>query len=181
MKRPPLIIPDTVEVPRAECHTLSNGVHLYAIPCDDFEVLRFTFVFRAGTVVQRVPFSASSTLNLLSEGSERMTARQIAEQLDFYGSNFEVNMDRDFVYVTFNTLTKFFTPTLEVAEQILLHPTFPEEELTSYREKAQAGARHRAHEGRYGGPRTLRQGALRGEAPLRDHLSRECLRHADTR
>lgn len=139
MKRPPLIIPDTVEVPRAECHTLSNGVHLYAIPCDDFEVLRFTFVFRAGTVVQRVPFSASSTLNLLSEGSERMTARQIAEQLDFYGSNFEVNMDRDFVYVTFNTLSKFFTPTLEVAEQILLHPTFPEEELASYREKRKQG------------------------------------------
>ncbi|WP_300107657.1 pitrilysin family protein [uncultured Alistipes sp.] len=139
MKRPPLIIPETVDVPQARRHTLSNGVNLYAIPSEEFEVLRFTFVFRAGTVVQRVPFSASSTLNMLSEGSERMTARQIAERLDFYGSNFEVNMDRDFVYVTFNTLSKFFTPTLEVAEQILLHPIFPEEELASYREKRKQG------------------------------------------
>ena len=44
MKQPPLITPREVDVPRAQRHTLPNGASLYAIPSDDFEVLRFTFV-----------------------------------------------------------------------------------------------------------------------------------------
>ena len=95
MKQPPLITPREVDVPRAQRHTLPNGASLYAIPSDDFEVLRFTFVFRAGSSMQHAPFAASATANMLSEGSRDMTARQIAERLDFHGSYFEVNVDRD--------------------------------------------------------------------------------------
>ena len=135
MKQPPLITPREVDVPRAQRHTLPNGASLYAIPSDDFEVLRFTFVFRAGSSMQHAPFAASATANMLSEGSRDMTARQIAEQLDFYGSYFEVNVDRDYVYISFSSLSKFFAPTLEVAEQILLQPLFPEDELRAYCEK----------------------------------------------
>ena len=117
MKQPPLITPREVDVPRAQRHTLPNGASLYAIPSDDFEVLRFTFVFRAGSSMQHAPFAASATANMLSEGSRDMTARQIAERLDFHGSYFEVNVDRDYVYISFSSLSKFFGPTLEVAEQ----------------------------------------------------------------
>ena len=128
MTQPPLVIPATVEVPQAEKTTLSNGATLYTLASDDFEVLRITFVFRAGSAVQRVPFSASAAANMLAEGTRDMTAQQIAEQLDYYGSYFDVNIDRDYAYISFCTLSKFFGQTLAVAEQVLLHPTFPEEE-----------------------------------------------------
>ncbi len=116
----------------AECRVLSNGVKLYTLNNDEFEVLRVSFVFRAGTTLQSAPFVASTTANMLNEGSYDMTSRQIAEKLDFYGSYFDVNIDRDFVYINFCSLTKFTQPTLEVAEQILLHPTFPDDELKTY-------------------------------------------------
>ena len=54
--------------------------------------------------MQHTPFAASATANMLSEGSRDMTTRQIAEQLDFYGSYFEVNVDRDYVYISFSSL-----------------------------------------------------------------------------
>ena len=149
MKQPPLITPREVDVPRAQRHTLPNGASLYAIPSDDFEVLRFTFVFRAGSSMQHAPFAASATANMLSEGSRDMTARQIAERLDFHGSYFEVNVDRDYVYISFSSLSKFFGPTLEVAEQILLQPLFPEDELRAYCEKTQADPHDRTAQGRY--------------------------------
>ena len=82
--------------------------------------------------MQRVPFSASAAANMLAEGTRDMTAQQIAEQLDYYGSYFDVNIDRDYAYISFCTLSKFFGQTLAVAEQVLLHPTFPEEELRTY-------------------------------------------------
>ena len=63
MTQPPLVIPATVEVPQAEKTTLANGATLYTLASDDFEVLRITFVFRAGSAVQRVPFSASAAAN----------------------------------------------------------------------------------------------------------------------
>ena len=131
----PRITPSQVEVAEARRTTLPNGIGLYTLASDDFEVLRISFVFRAGSALQQAPFSASAAANLLSEGSRDMTAHQIAEQLDYYGSWYDVNVDRDYVYISFCSLSKYFRQTLAVAEQILLHPLFPEEEVASYREK----------------------------------------------
>lgn len=114
---------------------LPNSVALYTLPANEFEVLRISFVFRAGSSVQQVPFSASAAANLLAEGSEAMTAAEIAEQLDYHGSWYDVNIDRDYAYINFATLSKFFTQTLAVAEELLLRPTFPEEELRTYAAK----------------------------------------------
>lgn len=124
-----------VELQPALRTTLANGIDLYTLSSDDFEVLRVSFVFRAGSARQRVPFSASAAANLLSEGSSRMTAQQIAEQIDYYGSWYDVNIDRDYAYISFATLSKFFAETLAVAEEILLRPAFPDEELRIYAAK----------------------------------------------
>ncbi|MFI3328575.1 MAG: pitrilysin family protein [Rikenellaceae bacterium] len=121
-----------VALQSAECTTLENGVKIYSVASNDFEVLRVSFVFGAGSVVQTKPFSSSATVNIMYEGSRDMTAHEIAEQLDYYGSYFDVNIDRDYSYVSFCMLSKFVEPTMKVAEQILLHPTFPEEEITTY-------------------------------------------------
>lgn len=132
MTQPPLTIPSAVEIEAAEKRVLPNGMALYTLPANDFEVLRVTFVFRAGPSAQRVPFSASTTANLLAEGTRRFTARELAEQLDYYGSWYDVNLDRDYAYISFATLSKFYRETLEAAAEILLHPVFPEEELRTY-------------------------------------------------
>ena len=133
--QPDIVIPASVDMPRAELHTTANGVRIYALPTRDFEVVRFTFVFRAGTSMQHKPFTASATANMLGEGSTTFTAQQIAEKLDYYGSYFDVNIDRDYAYVSFCSLSKFFAPTVEVAREIVLHPTFPQNELNVYRSK----------------------------------------------
>lgn len=132
MTQPPLVIPSDVEVAQAEKTVLANGSALYTLASDDFSVLRITFVFRAGSAMQRVPFSASAAANMLAEGTRDMTAHQIAERLDYYGSYYDVNIDRDYAYISFCSLSKFFDQTLAVAEQVLLHPTFPEKELHTY-------------------------------------------------
>ncbi len=132
MTHPHPINPASIDVAQARKTVLANGVSLYTLPSDEFEVLRISFVFRAGSAVQQVPFSASAAANLLSEGTRDMTAQEIAEQLDYYGSWFDVNLDRDYAYINFAALSKFVPQTLRIAEQILLHPVFSEEELRTY-------------------------------------------------
>ena len=128
-------IQPAIEIADAELVSLKNGMQLYLLPANEFAVMRLTLLFRAGSSRQSLPFSASATANLLAEGSEAMTAREISEQLDFHGSYFDVNTDRDYVYISFAMLSKFVPETLRVAEQLLLHPTFPEEEVETYRLK----------------------------------------------
>ena len=135
MTQPPLRTPETVELMQPAHRSLANGVDLYTLAADDFEVARISFLFRAGSARQRKPFVASATANLLAEGSRDLTAREIAERLDFLGSYYDVGIDRDYAYFSFCTLSRYFGRTLEIAEQILLHPRFPEHELATYRAK----------------------------------------------
>ena len=132
MKQPAIRIPSSLEMPRTESLTLRNGLKLYTLRVDNFEVVRISFVFHAGSVTQNAPFVAGTTANLLAEGSSRLTGRQIAEQLDFYGSYFEASLDRDYVYISFCSLRRYFRETLKAAEEILLRPVFPEHEVETY-------------------------------------------------
>lgn len=137
--QPDIIIPDSVVMPRTEEHTSTNGVKIYTLNSNDFEVVRFTFVFRAGSSMQHKPFTASTTSNMLAEGSTTLSAQQIADELDFYGSYFDVNIDRDYVYISFATLSKFFAQTLRVAREIILRPAFSNKELRTYCSKRKQG------------------------------------------
>ena len=132
---PDITTPELTEVPEYRLAATCNGVPVYTVECNEYDVVRVTFFFRAGTSLQRVPFAASATANMLSEGTagdEPLTSQQIAERLDYYGSYFDVNIDRDYVYVNFCMLSRFLAPTLDVAADILLHPSFPDEELRTY-------------------------------------------------
>ena len=129
MKQPQLTTPSDISLHEPLRRTLPNGVTIHTLCAAEFEVVRVSFVFRAGSAQQRKAFVATSTANLLSEGTRDMTSQQIAEQFDFYGSYFDVNVDRDYAYINFATLSKFFAETLAVAKHILLRPNFvgPEE------------------------------------------------------
>jgi predicted Zn-dependent peptidase len=132
---PKIVIPTSVELPRVEVVTLPNGLDVHLICTPAQEVARVSFVFEAGSARQAKPFVASSTLNLLSEGSTRLSAHQIAEQLDFHGSYFDVNIDRDYAVATFACLDKFFAPTLGLVSEIMFRPAFPAEEVAIYATK----------------------------------------------
>ena len=135
---PHTVTPRLAEVPEYRLAATCNGVPIYTVECNEYDVVRITFFFRAGTSLQRVPFAASATANMLSEGTAGdvpLTSQEIAEWFDYYGSYFDVNIDRDYVYVNFCMLSRFLEATLSVAEDILLHPAFPEDELRTYAAK----------------------------------------------
>lgn len=139
VQQPDIIIPESVEMPATECRTSKNGVKIYTLNSEEFEVVRFSFIFRAGTSMQHKPFTASATVNMLSEGSLSMTGQEIAERLDFYGSNYDANIDRDYTYISFVSLSKFFDETANVAREIILHPAFNTKELGVYCSKRKQG------------------------------------------
>ena len=130
--RPPIVEPDKIDICSPQSTILPNGVALHMLNCSERDVIRVSFVFHAGTSLQNIPFSASATANMLAEGTSKFTAQQIAEHLDFYGSYYEVSLDRDYAIITFVSLLKFFSHTLDVAREIILAPSFDQNELSIY-------------------------------------------------
>lgn len=131
-KRPEIKPISLPRVPHYQMHKTACGAPLYTLHNSTQSVVRVSFVFRAGTSYQSVPFSASAVVNTLSEGTANLSGRAIAEGLDFVGSYYDANIDRDWSVVTFCSLKKFTRETLDIAEEVILRPTFPEREIASY-------------------------------------------------
>lgn len=132
---PAIRVPESVSVLFPKPSVAANGVKLYAIEAGEQEVIRLSLVFRAGTRFQPRPFVASATVNMLAEGTEKYSALEISEKTDFYGAYFDVSVDRDYAVVSLCCLTKFLPEMLDVLEQMVVHPVFPETELDIYKNK----------------------------------------------
>ena len=130
-RQPDIVIPRSIPLPATTLTRTAAGpaVHSMYVPG---EVVRVSVVFRAGTSMQDVPFCASATANLLAEGSAGMTSKEISDALDFYGSYYGAEVDRDWSVVTVCCLAKFFDRTMEVLHQIVARPVFPAEEVATY-------------------------------------------------
>lgn len=132
MKRPEIHPISLPRVPHYEMTKTEGGAPLYTLHNSTQGVVRVSFVFRAGTSYQSAPFCASTVVNTLTEGTRNLSGEQIAEGLDFVGSYYDANIDRDWAVVTFCSLGKFVEPTLDIAEEVILRPEFPAREIASY-------------------------------------------------
>ena len=129
---PEFKLPEKISLPNVTDICLQNGLQLSVMNTCAEDVLRFSIVFGAGTRYQPQLLVAAATLNMLAEGTQKYTSNEIADLLDFYGSAVEVEIDRDWSYVTFYSLTKHFEKTMEIAEQIIKYPTFSNDEIEIY-------------------------------------------------
>jgi len=108
---------------------LSNGLPVYIIESGDQDIIRVDISLQAGSRQQDKIFQASFTNTLLREGTPKRTSRQIADELDFYGSYLIPVTDRDEAGLQLYSLGKFLPPTLDIAADILINPLFPEDEI----------------------------------------------------
>ena len=128
----PLICqPEQLAVPEPEVRVLPNGVKLYLLHAGDNEVVRLDLLFGGGRWQQDCVLQALFTNRMLREGTQRFSAAQIAEKLDYYGAWLELSNASEHSYVTLYSLTKYLPQTLEVLESMIKEATFPEKELTT--------------------------------------------------
>ncbi|MFO7868882.1 MAG: pitrilysin family protein [Bacteroidales bacterium] len=117
---------------KAKKKTLANNIPLYTINAGEQEILKIDFVFDAGDWFQTKPLLSSSTIQLLQEGSNKFTGEEIAEKIDFLGSYIYFGTGKHTTNITVFTLSKHVDTTLEIIEDIIKHPTFPQENFETY-------------------------------------------------
>ncbi len=110
-------------------NTLDNGLPVYSVIAGKQEVCKIDFAFNAGLWYQQKPLLAILSNAMLQEGSEKYSAKQIAEIFDFHGAYLQLSADYHHATVSVITLEKHLASLLPVAEDLIKHSIFPEKEF----------------------------------------------------
>jgi zinc protease len=132
-----------VTLPRPVETTLPNGINLMIL--EDHRVPLVTVQFDingSGPMYEPAsqPGLAGATASLLAEGTKSRTSKQIAEQIDSLGASLSTSagFGSGSSVVTASGLSDTFEQWFALAADVLLHPSFPADELTQYQSRAKS-------------------------------------------
>lgn len=118
-----------IDMVKAEKHLLSNGIPVYYINGGTQDVVKIDFVFEAGIWYQTKNLVASLCNSMLEEGCRNFSAAEIAEKFDFYGAYLQLTVDQNQGFVNVISLGKYFSEVVEIVENMIKFPEFPDHEL----------------------------------------------------
>ena len=135
---PPAGAPRPFEFPKAATKTLSNGLRVFVVT-DHREpaVAARLVLLSAGTVKDSpaMPGVAQMTANLLTQGTEKRSAREIAETIDFVGGTLQAAAGRDATTVTLDVVKKDVGTGMDLMADVVLHPAFAADEVERQRQQ----------------------------------------------
>ena len=99
----------SIYIKEAQENILTNGIKLYTINASNEEVIKIDLVFDAGINVQNFKSQANFTSKMLSEGTSKYSAAELAEKLDFYGAYFQTKNTTEEAIITLYCLNKHLT------------------------------------------------------------------------
>jgi zinc protease len=139
---PPAGAPNPFEFPNAASKTLPNGLRVFVVS-DHREpaIAARLVILTAGAIKdpEGMPGVAQMTANLLTQGTEKRSAKEIAEAIDFVGGSLSALAGKDATTVTLDVVRKDLNIGLDLMSDVVLHPAFRSEELDRQRQQLLSG------------------------------------------
>ncbi|HEY4708614.1 MAG TPA: pitrilysin family protein [Candidatus Acidoferrales bacterium] len=130
--------PTHFQFPRAATKTLANGLRVFVVTDHGEPAVAVRLVaLSAGSVKdpQGIPGVAQMTANLLTQGTAKRSAKDIAEAIDFIGGSLEASASKDSTDVSLDVVKKDLATGLDLMSDVVLHPAFRSEELDRQRQQ----------------------------------------------
>ncbi|MGB9070936.1 MAG: pitrilysin family protein [Candidatus Acidiferrales bacterium] len=130
--------PKPFHFPDASTKTLANGLRVYVVTDHSEPAVAVRLVMTsAGTVKDPpgMPGVAEMTANMLTQGTEKRSAKEIAEAIDFIGGSLEASAGTDATNVSLDVVKKDLPTGLDLMSDVVLHPAFRAEELERQRQQ----------------------------------------------
>jgi zinc protease len=123
---------DNINLIRPEHITLDNGCNIFSFNSGDTELVRIEWVFGNLRFDATRPLLNMAVNTMLTDGTTKLSAAEIADRIDFYGAFLQVDYGFDHSQVTLYSLNKHLQHTLPVIKDILTDSTFPKKELDTF-------------------------------------------------
>jgi zinc protease len=132
-----------VKLPRPVETVLPNGVNLMILEDHRFPLVTVQFEINgAGPMYEPAtqPGLASATARLMTDGTKTRTSKQIAEQIDSLGASLSASsaFGSASAVLSASGLSETFEQWFALTTDVLLHPSFPNDELAQYRARAKS-------------------------------------------
>lgn len=121
--------------------TLGNGLKIILAPRSAVPVINMRLLINAGFAadLNQKPGTANLTMQMLDEGTNKMDALEISTELAKLGTSIQSGAGLDSAIVRLDTLTENLQPSLQLFADVILNPSFPEEELERLKQQQIAG------------------------------------------
>ena len=123
---------DHIKLIKPQHTRLANGCNIFCFNSGDQELVRIEWIFGNLRFDPARPLLNVAVNTMLTEGTSKMTASQIADRIDFYGGFLQVDYGYDNSLVTLYSLNKHLQHTLPVMKDIITDSIFPEKELETF-------------------------------------------------
>lgn len=121
----------------------SNNCNLFYFNSGDQELVRIEWVFGNLRFNKQQPLLNMAVNDMLTEGTEELSATMIADRIDYYGAFLQTDYGYDNCTVTLYSLNKHLAQTLPIVFDILNNSIFPPKEIEvfkmTHRQKLQVG------------------------------------------
>ena len=115
-------------------NNLANGIPVYTINAGETELVRVEFIFANVNWDLSKPLQAVAVNSLINNGTLNLTAKEIAEKVDYYGAFLQTDYSADHTTITLYSLTKHLSSVLPIVWSILNESIFPQQELDIYKQ-----------------------------------------------
>jgi len=120
------------QLPLPDAHTLPNGLRVLTLPDRRAPVVEFRLVLPfAGRAYDDPDWVglASATARLIIAGTPSRTSFEIADEADRYGGSIGVSANPETATLSARCLSAYLEPMTRLIADVLLHPTFPPDEV----------------------------------------------------
>jgi len=140
-KLPETGTPPIAKFPEIQETTLSNGLKIMLAQRSAIPVVNFRMMVDAGYASDQfgLPGTASLALTMMDEGTKSRTSLQISEELAMLGATLNTGSNLDMSTVSLSALKSNLDKSLDLFADVLLNPSFPQNELERLKKQAIAG------------------------------------------
>ena len=123
--------PKAFTVPANETYTLPNGMKVTLVPYGIIPKAAISLAVDAGQINEGTARTgvASLTTDLMKEGTETLTAQQVAEAAARMGSTLEIHASQDQTKLGIDVLQEFAPDAVKLLANVAQHPRLPQSEI----------------------------------------------------
>ena len=128
---PPPLQPRPIAIPAARETVLPNGLTIVVVEDSRLPLVSYRLAFRVGGAFDppSLPGLTDLLAGLLPEGTESKSSREIAEEVARMGASLSAGATSDYTIVGASALSQFNDQILALMAEIVLQPSFPENEV----------------------------------------------------
>jgi zinc protease len=115
---------------------LPNSLQVIAYHRDDLPIVQMGMLIKTGACYDPPIKAGLASLcgNLLRAGTKSRSSADISEEIERLGSQFSISVQREFVAIGMQFLSRYYKTGFDVLSDCLIYPAFSDDEVSRYKE-----------------------------------------------